>query len=153
MKYLQVCHRPDPYLQLQNNLLCLDDEPPNIFTNAPGHPMVQYMASTWPVSTMYNTSFHCVPPQDSSHLGYNMYAAILAFIIPTFTIICFYVAIALKLKKYHTSNKQTNECDVLESHEEKEVLKDHNSSLPSPKVTNFAKFPPLVIYFISKCRQ
>ena len=106
--------------------------------------------STWPVSTMYNTSFHCVPPQDSSHLGYNMYAAILAFIIPTCTIICFYVAIALKLKKYHTSNKQTNECDVLENHEEKEVLKDHNLSLPSPKVTNFAKFPPLVIYFISK---
>merc|ERR1719495_2310870 len=62
-----------------------------------------------------------------------MYAAILAFIIPTITIICFYVAIAIRLRTYHIKNKKTNKSDVIEKHEDNEVLQAHYSSLPSPK--------------------
>ena len=91
--------------------------------------------SSWASSDLGNTTFHCIPPQDAAHLGYNMYAAIMAFILPGIIIIGFYVAIAIKLRTYHRKNKELKleNVDTQEKEEEKTV-DCSASSLPSPKV-------------------
>ena len=64
--------------------------------------------SSWSSSSSINSTYHCIPPQDAAHLGYNMYAAILAFILPALVLACFYAAIAIKLKGYHIGNKRSD---------------------------------------------
>ena len=80
-----------------------------------------------------NSTFHCIPSQDAANLGYNMYAAILAFLLPAFIIVCFYVAIAIMLRKHHWNNKKSKMNKVGQT--KLEVNKAQEcSSLPSPRV-------------------
>ena len=99
--------------------------------------------SSWASSHSANSSFHCISPQNTANLGYNMYAAILAFILPAFIIMCFYVAIAIRLRKYHRNKKELKMKKVVQDQVEVDKTQEC-SSLPSPRV-NMQEFFSLLM--------
>ena len=91
--------------------------------------------SSWTLTDNSNTTFHCIPPQDSSHQGYNTFAAVLAFIFPVCAILILYTAIIIKLRRYHKSNKAVANSKLKEERVEDRSI-ETNLTIPSPKVSS-----------------
>ena len=80
--------------------------------------------SSWALTDIQKQPFHCIPPQDSSHQGYNTFAAVLTFILPVCAILILYTAIIIKLRRYHKSNK-----DLAKAQLKEERVNDRKLSL------------------------
>ena len=92
--------------------------------------------SSWTLTDIQKQPFHCIPPQDSSHQGYNTFAAVLTFILPVCAILILYTAIIIKLRRYHNRNKALADSQLKEERVEDKSI-ETNFTIPSPKVSSY----------------